>query len=259
MPEYIHGHTDADETARLDTQAPFVAEFSLGNIELQPGSRILDLACGVGSMTVQLARHFRRHPLVALDIQQSQLAIAKERFPNAAYLQGDGAALPFQAETFGFVHASWMLEHVDDPLAVLREVRRVLRPGGICHFTEVENSTFRTKPEFPEVVNVWQTMIGVQLAGGARPFQGRDLINLLQQTGFREVDVWPADLRGDAAHPEIRRTLSGIFADIIESFDEALGPDLLPTIKAASRRLRSIPSLHDGAIYFSPTLGRGTR
>ena len=259
MPQYIHGETDAEETARLETQAPFAASFSLQDLHLQPGRRILDLACGVGAMTSQLARYFPGHPLSGLDIERSQLSVATERYSNAGYVQGDGCALPFHAETFGFVHASWMLEHVADPPAVLREVRRVLEPGGICHFTEVENSTFRTEPEYPEVVEVWQAMIETQLAGGARPFQGRDLDRLLREAGFREVTVWPADLKGQPENSYVRQRLSGIFADIISSFDEALGPDMLPTIQAAATRLRAIPSQPGAAVYFSPTLGRGRK
>ena len=52
MVDYIHGETDAVETARLERQARFFARWLLEGIELGPGSRLLDLACGTGSSSL---------------------------------------------------------------------------------------------------------------------------------------------------------------------------------------------------------------
>lgn len=152
MREYIHGEMDPRETARLEFQAPFVASLALRDLHLGRGHRVLDLGSGVGAMTARLAECFPGIELFAVDIGLSAPDVAQANHPVAVYIQADGARLPFRDETFDCVHSSWLLEHVPSPVTVLREVRRVLRSGGQCQFLEVDNSSLRTEPEYPEVL-----------------------------------------------------------------------------------------------------------
>ena len=72
--------------------------------------------------------------MVGLDRSADQIRIARTRIAPGALLQGDGAALPFAAESFPTVAAIWISTDVDDFSAVLREAARVLRPGGSLVF-----------------------------------------------------------------------------------------------------------------------------
>jgi ubiquinone/menaquinone biosynthesis C-methylase UbiE len=143
---YIHGSTDAREIARLETQARFVAPWSRAQFDALPGMRVLDLGTGIGAMARELAERFPGIELLGLDRSEAQLAVARARHPVATYVHGDATAMPFEDRSFDRVHASWLLEHVPEPVLVLREVHRVLRPGGIAHFVEVDNATLRTDP-----------------------------------------------------------------------------------------------------------------
>jgi len=173
MPDYIHGDTDHKEIARLEHMAAFTATFIFHDFNLHPGQRVLDLACGTGAMTEQLANYFPGINLCGVDIQRRSLQVAQAEYPIAFYLQADGSHLPFADDTLDCVHCSWLLEHVQSPINVLSEVSRVLKIGGQCQFIEVENSTFRTIPEFPEIVDVMSTLNQIQIENGGDPYLGR--------------------------------------------------------------------------------------
>ena len=259
MPEYIHGDTDSEEIARLEHMATFTANFIFRNFNLRPGQRVLDLACGVGAMTEQLTNRFSGISLFGVDIQLRPLLVAQAEYPIASYLQADGVCLPFCDETFDCVHCSWLLEHVQSPLNVLREIRRVLRVGGQCQFTEVDNSSFKTIPECPEVVEVMSTLNQIQVENGGDPYIGRQLGQLLKEVGFSNVKVLPLNLRGDVSNSFVFRGLTEVFANIFESVEQTLGPKLVPKILIAATWLRALPEVEGSAIFYSPVVGRGTR
>src|SRR4051812_6052615 len=145
--KYVHGSTDAREVARLEKQADFTASFTFSTLELKAGQRVLDLATGVGAMGTRLLRTFPGIKLVGVDLSATQLGAARKNHPELPVLRGDATRLPFADATFDRVHCSWLLEHVPTPVEVLKDVRRVLKPGGFCQFIEVDNATFAVTPE----------------------------------------------------------------------------------------------------------------
>ncbi len=259
MATYIHGATCAREADRLETQAAFAATFSLRDLDLLAGQRVLDLACGVGAMIGQLATRFPTLQLVGVDHQLPALHIAQAQHPIAAYLQADAVELPFANASFDFVHGSWLLEHLQSPQTVLREVHRVLRRGGHCQFSEVDNTSFWMTPEDPDVCAVQEALNRAQIAGGGDPYIGRRLDHLLRDAGFVQVDVHAQALRGDAANPFVFQNLIAISAAVFESVEQALGPEMTEPIRRAAARLRMLPSIEGSAIYYAPVIGRGTR
>jgi SAM-dependent methyltransferase len=91
-------------------------------------SRVLDLGCGRGGV-VEL---FWRDVRLAAGLDPDSPSLTGHRAPGMPILRGVGEHLPFAGESFDLVVCLWVLEHVREPLTVLREVARVLRPGG--HF-----------------------------------------------------------------------------------------------------------------------------
>ena len=260
MADYIHGGTDLREVARLIKQAlVWVAPRMLGDFTARPGMRVLDLGTGVGAMAGALAR---RHPgieLWGLDLRARQLSQAKGLHPVATYVQADARRMPFPDATFDRVHASWVLEHIPEPDTVLREVRRILVPGGQCFFLEVDNATVRIVPPSPDIDRALAMLNQAQLAGGGDPFIGQRLEQLLREAGFSKVQVRPVAVDGDASDPETLRSSAEECAEIFESLDEAVAPDQAPLLLAAARSARALPHLPGGEFHFRPVAALATR
>ena len=107
--------------------APVVAAAA----EIAPGDRVLDVGCGTGALTREVRRRAGERGAVAgLDLNPGMLAVAGRQAPEIAWREGDAAALPFAAESFDAVVSQFVLMFVEDRAAALREMHRVLKPGG---------------------------------------------------------------------------------------------------------------------------------
>jgi SAM-dependent methyltransferase len=113
---------------RADQQTGFV----VSALELAPGARVLDLACGHGRHSARLAR--LGFDVTGLDVSASSLELARETEPAAEYVEGDMRELPFEDASFdaaiNLFTAFGYFENEADDQRVLHEVARVLRPGG---------------------------------------------------------------------------------------------------------------------------------
>lgn len=91
----------------------------------------LDLGCGTGEMIKQILQLDSRKELYGLDISEEMLLVAKNKLPDQVkLLLGDSESLPFQDNTFDVVYCNDSFHHYPAPRNVLREVHRVLKPGG---------------------------------------------------------------------------------------------------------------------------------
>jgi len=111
---------------------------------LRPGQRCLDLAAGTGVSTGELARSGAY--LVGADLSLGMLGVGRRTRPDTVLLAGDAVALPFADGAFDAVTISFGLRNVVNPLAALKEMARVTRPGGrlvVCEFSAPVNRAFR--------------------------------------------------------------------------------------------------------------------
>lgn len=254
---YVHGGTDAREVARLEKQADFTASFTFSTLALKPGMRVLDLATGVGAMGARLRRACPEALVVGVDLSAGQLAAARRNHSTLPVLRGDATQLPFADGTFERVHCSWLLEHVPSPVAVLREVRRVLRPGGFCQFVEVDNSTFQTEPRCEAAHTVLGWLNEAQLRGGGDPFVAKKLPAAFLEAGFSHVEVVPHAMHGHAGARAFFEAFVVEFAEIFEGLDESLGVAAMPTIEAAAAELRALLDTPGASMRYTPSIARG--
>jgi ubiquinone/menaquinone biosynthesis C-methylase UbiE len=130
-----------DPLTRLLGTAPALRRL-VEQAKLAAGQRVLDLGCGTGALTLTAKRAHRGIEVVGVDPDAKALALARrkaERERLAIDLQeGFGDALPFPDASFDRVLSSFMFHHLEraQKPAVLREVRRVLRPGGSLHLLD---------------------------------------------------------------------------------------------------------------------------
>jgi demethylmenaquinone methyltransferase/2-methoxy-6-polyprenyl-1,4-benzoquinol methylase len=110
-----------------------------------PGERILDLAAGTGTSSVPFEQAGAM--VVPADFSLGMLRVGKRRQPGLSFVAGDGMALPFRDGAFDAATISFGLRNIHDRRAGLRELARVVRPGGrlvVCEFSHPTWGPFRT-------------------------------------------------------------------------------------------------------------------
>jgi ubiquinone/menaquinone biosynthesis C-methylase UbiE len=117
-----------------------LAELMFAHVALHTGDRVLDAACGTGIVTRVAAQRFRHLAhIIGVDLNPGMLDVARANTPTTGvpveWRQGDVCALPFPDGRFEVVLCQQGLQFVPDPFAALRELRRVLVPGGRLAFT----------------------------------------------------------------------------------------------------------------------------
>jgi demethylmenaquinone methyltransferase/2-methoxy-6-polyprenyl-1,4-benzoquinol methylase len=106
-----------------------------------PGELVLDLAAGTGTSSQPFAD--RGATVVPCDFSLGMLKVGKQARPALPFTAGDGTRLPFADDTFDAVTISFGLRNIVDPVAGLREMRRVTRPGGRLVVCEFSHPTYR--------------------------------------------------------------------------------------------------------------------
>jgi len=194
---YTHGHADSVLRSHRWRTAENSAAYLLPR--LTPGSRLLDVGCGPGTLTVDLARRVAPGAVVGIDAAAGVLAEAaafsrEAGVTNVEFRPGDIYALVDADGTYDVVHAHQVLQHLSDPVGALREMRRVCRPGGVVAARDSDYAAMTWYPEVPELQR-WLDLYH-QLARGnrAEPDAGRYLRAWAHAAGFTEVtsgaSVW---------------------------------------------------------------------
>jgi SAM-dependent methyltransferase len=145
---------------------------------LTPDSRVLDLGCGRGGLVELIWRDVK----FAAGLDPDIPSLSEHRAPGMPVLRGVGEHLPFAGDSFDLVVSVWVLEHVKEPLKVLREVARVLRPGG--HFV------FLTP-------NLRNPLVAMNRVGKVLPLLQTRLVSRFY--GRREADTFPVQYRANTA------------------------------------------------------------
>jgi ubiquinone/menaquinone biosynthesis C-methylase UbiE len=187
---------------------------------LRPGMRLLDCGCGVGSITVGLAAAVAPGEAVGVDIEPRQTAKARELaerhgVPNARFEVGSVYELPFPDDSFDAAFEANVFEHLKEPLRALREMRRVLRPGGIVGLRDADVSTQRYEPHPPEFAQTYQRALRLH-ASRSSPTYAPGQRALLRQAGFEPGEAFTfAEIQ---ATPESIRLWARTFSDLLASF-----------------------------------------
>jgi len=210
---YIHG-TAPDEQQRLSLLNQILNDGSLRELVLHGGERILDLGCGLGQLTRSMARAAGPGArVVGIERSPEQLAEATRQAREAGeeglveFRRGDVLALslgPDEWGTFDVAHARYVLEHVNDPLAVVRAMVRAVRPGGRVVLEDDDHDVLRLWPESPGFTHVWQAYCRTYDRIGNDPYVGRHLVALLSEAGAaprRNTGIWFGACAGDPVFP----------------------------------------------------------
>jgi len=189
MDTYTHGHADpvlqSHRWRTVENSAGYLAP------HLRAGLDLLDVGCGPGTITVDLAARVAPGRVVGLDVSAAPLAEARSAADRAGvdveFAVGDVYALEAADGSFDVVHAHQVLQHLTDPVAALREMARVCRPGGLVAVRDVDYAATTWFPANPGL-DRWLALYGqVARRNSAEPDAGRRLLSWAHAAGLREV------------------------------------------------------------------------
>lgn len=216
QPIYTHGHHESV----LRSHRWRTAENSAGYLlpHLRPGMSVLDIGCGPGTITVDLAARVAPGRLLAVDVSDEVLDLARaearaRNLSNVSFTTSDVHALDFADGTFDAVHAHQVLQHVADPVQALREMRRVCVPGGVVAARDADFAGFIWFPQLPALdrwLNLYQQ---AARANHGEPDAGRHLLSWAREAGFK--DITPTGGIWCFATPQDRDWWGGTWADRI--------------------------------------------
>jgi SAM-dependent methyltransferase len=211
---YLHGHHDSVLRSHRWRTAENSAAYLLP--WLTAAAHVLDVGCGPGTITVDLAARVPGGQVTGIDAAAEALAGARAEAArrdqrNVTFDAGDVRHLDFADAAFDVVHAHQVLQHLTDPVAALAEMRRVCRPGGVVAARDGDYGGFLWYPGDPELAE-WRTLYQrVARATGGEPDAGRRMIAWARRAGFTDVrasaSVWLFST------PEERSWWGGLWAD----------------------------------------------
>jgi ubiquinone/menaquinone biosynthesis C-methylase UbiE len=238
---YTHGHHESVLRAHRRRTAENSAGYLLPH--LRPGMSVLDVGCGPGTITVDLAAWVAPGQLTAVELTDDALDLARAEArtrgqANIVFATCDVHALDFEDDAFDVVHAHQVLQHVADPVQALRELRRVCKAGGVVAVRDADYAGFIWYPKLP-VLDHWRELYDkAARANGGEPDAGRRLLSWAQDAGFD--DITPSGSLWCFATPEARDWWGGMWADrIVES---ALARQLIESGMATTAQLYEISS-----------------
>jgi SAM-dependent methyltransferase len=160
---------------------------------LRPGMRLLDVGCGPGAITIDLAEIVAPGEVVGLDQRPEPLAAARElaaqrSVTNIQFEVGSAYSLPFPDASFDAAFAHIVLMHLREPVRALAEMRRVLKPGGLVGIRDPDFGSILYFPMMPlkEHAALRERM---QRHNGGNPFLGRTFRRLLLDAGFARAEA----------------------------------------------------------------------
>lgn len=196
--QYLHGHHESVLRSHTWRTAENSAAYLLPH--LQPGAELLDIGCGPATVTIDLARLVAPGRVVGLEQTEEIIEIARANAADAGapatltFASGDAYELPFADGSFDVVHAHQVLQHLSDPVAALREMRRVCRPGGLVAVRESDYGAMTYFPDLQGIGEWKQAYRDTAYAGGYFPDAGRMLKSWALEVGFADVaasgSVW---------------------------------------------------------------------
>lgn len=207
MTDYVHGYSER-EVLRLAEQAETLEKLLHHDTIYAPGAKVLEAGCGIGAQTVILAKKNPKAEITSIDISRGSLEIAKEnveteRIPNVSFRQADIFSLPFEEESFDHVFVCFVLEHLGNPAEALKNLKRVLKPGGTITVIEGDHGSCYFYPEGKNALEAWNCLIRVQANMKGDSLIGRRLYPLLREAGFEDAKVEPRVVYIDSSKPEL--------------------------------------------------------
>jgi ubiquinone/menaquinone biosynthesis C-methylase UbiE len=219
---YTHGHHESVLRSHRWRTAENSAAYLLPS--LAPGLDLLDVGCGPGNITIDLASRVSPGRTVGIDaaatIVDAARASADELgVTGVEFRVANVYDLPFDDGSFDVVHAHQVLQHLARPVSALQEMRRVCRPDGVVAARDSDYEAMTWYPETPGISRWLDMYRAIARANEGEPDAGRWLLRWANEAGFSRVT--PSASAWCFATPEDRAWWGGLWADRVT--ESALG------------------------------------
>ncbi len=192
VDRYTHGHHDSVLRGHRWRTADNSAAYLLPH--LVPGQTLLDVGCGPGTITADFARRLAPGPVLGVDrssdiVDAASSDFPPEHWPSLRFRAEDVYALSLSDETVDVVHAHQVLQHLTDPVAALREMRRVTRAGGLLAVRDADYAAFLWAPRDPWLDRWMRIYHEITRRNGAECDGGRFLPAWVARAGWSDLRV----------------------------------------------------------------------
>jgi ubiquinone/menaquinone biosynthesis C-methylase UbiE len=189
---YTHGHHESVLRSHRWRSAENSCAYLLPH--LRPGDRVLDVGCGPGTITTDLANRVAPGEVLGVDVAEDVVAeaarsAAEANRTNVRFARGDAYGTDAADRSFDVVHAHQVLQHLGDPIAALREMRRVLRPDGLLAVRDSDYGAFVWAPADERLDRWMQLYHRITERNGAQADAGRWLPAWVAAAGFTAPTV----------------------------------------------------------------------
>ncbi len=189
---YIHGHDSSVVRQHQRRTAEESAAFLLP--QLDPDMRLLDIGCGPGSITAGLGRHLLTGSVVGIDVasdvlRSARALIQEQSIENVELAAASVYDLSFVDDGFDVAYAHQVLQHLARPVDALREMRRVVRPGGLVGVRDCDYGTMASWPKSPSVIRFLELYHAVAERAGGDADAGRRIPTWMREAGFDDVTI----------------------------------------------------------------------
>jgi len=216
---------DEVERYRYQEYAPWMPR--LMEFEKFPRARLLEIGCGMGTDLLQFARGGAR--CTGIDLTPRSVEITRHRFrlygADGSFMMSDGEHLPFRSESFNVVYSNGVLHHTPDTAGSIREVHRVLRPGGVAKIMLYHRNS----------LNYWSEIVLRRGVLGLEFLRGRSAEEIMSRViEFSDHDARP--LVKVYSRKQVRE-LFGMFNDVKVDIEQLMRDELRFLAPLVSDRL----------------------
>jgi predicted O-methyltransferase YrrM len=251
--KYIHGYLE-EEQERLREQALVIENPIYDFIDFSGVKELLEIGSGVGAQTEILLRKFPHLKITGVEYEPKQIKKALENMSKLGfgmdkveYIQQDATSLHLD-KTYDAAFICWVLEHIPQPVRVLKSMKPFLKKGAMVSITEVFNRTFYTYPLEPEVMEYWEIYNKYQEEIGGDPQVGAKLGDLLLEAGYIDIELRSGGFHLDSRNQEEKKIVFNYWKNLMSSGAPLLLEEDIITEKQVKAmqigmdKLRDLPS-----------------
>jgi len=175
------------DSGRISRWFQYTQELTIGLMDLTPRSKVLDVGCGTGFAVLLLGSMFDEGKACGIDISSKMMAEAQVKVPDilkerVEFRQASSDNIPYPSEEFEYIMCTNSFHHYPDPLTVLAEMSRLLKPGG--RVVILDNAV-----DLSLYTWLWDRILRIIEKGHVRYYRSWEIGEMLKQARFQGVEL----------------------------------------------------------------------